>query len=220
MRATFAILAVLTAALAAPGAAGAATFYPLHQCYRSVGPDSRETVGIIAGGFTPGAEVSVTVDGTTLPTSANADQNGNVFGSVLAPYQAKGERPFAVTLTETQLPENSVTQQSRIAALDARLKPRRARPSTHVQFLGRGFTDNDAIYGHYVRAGKLRRTVLLDRPGGPCGRLDVTRRQIPVRRPAVGRWTLQIDNQRAYSEKPSTVFVRLAITVKRIPGTR
>jgi hypothetical protein len=223
MRATFAILGVLTALAAAPATAGAGDappeMFPLHACYRSAGSDSRETVGIVADGFTPGAEVSVTVDGTTLTDPATADENGQVLGSVLAPYQARGARPFSVTLTENQLPENSVTQQSMIAALDARLKPRSARPSSRVRFLGRGFTDGTAIYGHYLRAGKVRRTVLLGTPQGPCGRLDVVRRQIPVRHPATGRWTLQVDNQRAYSARPAGVFVRVGITVKRVAGT-
>jgi hypothetical protein len=221
MRATFAILAVLTALAAAPATAGAAAqLFPLHACYRSAGPDTRETVGIVADGFTPGAEVSVTVDGTTLTDPAIADQNGKVLGAVLAPYQARGARPFSVTLTENQLPENSVTQRSMIAALDVRLKPRSARPSSRVRFLGRGFTDGTAIYGHYLRAGKVRRTVMLGTPQGPCGRLDVARRQIPVRHPATGHWTLQVDNQRAYSAHPSGVFVRVGIAVKRVAGGR
>ena len=222
MRAMFAILVVLAAA---PAAAEAQTkepptMFPLHPCYRSVAPDTRETVGIVADNFTPGAQVSVTVDGTTLTDPAVANENGEVLGSVLAPYKAKGSRPFAVTLTEVTLPENTVTQQTRVAALDVHLKPASARPSSHVRFLGRGFTDGDTIYAHYVRAGVLRKTVALGTPQGPCGRLDVVRRQIPVRHPATGRWTLQVDNRRAYSERPSSVFVRIGITVKRVVGGR
>jgi hypothetical protein len=222
MRAMFAILVVLVAAPAAQAQAPTQqqppTMFPLHACYRSVAPDTRETVGIVADNFTPGAKVSVTVDGTTLPDEATANENGEVLGSVLAPYKAHGARPFSVTLAEVQLPERAATQQSRVAALDVRLKPSSAKPSSRVRFLGRGFTDGTTIYGHYLRAGKLRKTVALGTPQGPCGRLDVVRRQIPVRHPATGRWTLQVDNQRDYSERPSSVFVRLGITVKRVVG--
>src|SRR5919197_281782 len=84
MRATFATIAVLVAAFAAPAPAGAAELFPLHACYRAVGPDSRETIGIVAKDFAPGAEVSITVDGTTLPDNAVADENGLLLGSVLA----------------------------------------------------------------------------------------------------------------------------------------
>jgi hypothetical protein len=218
MRAMLAILVVLAAAAPASAQSPPPELFPLHACYRSAGENARETVGIVSNGFTPGAEVSVTVGGTTLPDNAVADENGQVLGSVFAPFQANGVRPFSITLTEVQLPEKTVTRQSMVAALTVRLKPRTARPSSRVRFLGRGFTDGPAIYGHYVRAGKVRKTVAFGAPQGPCGRLDVVRRQIPVRHPATGRWTLQIDNQRSYSEKPATAFVRLGITVRRVAG--
>jgi hypothetical protein len=215
----FAILVVLAAApVAQAQTQQPPTMFPLHACYRSVAPDTRETVGIVADNFTPGAQVGVTVDGTTLADHAIANEKGEVLGSVLAPYKARGARPFSVTLTEIQLPERTATQQSRVAALDVHLKPSSAQPSSRVRFLGRGFTDGTTIYGHYLRAGKLRRTVALGTPQGPCGRLDVVRRQIPVRHPATGRWTLQVDNQRDYSESPNSVYVRLGITVKRVVG--
>jgi hypothetical protein len=217
MRASNAILAALAVSAALPAAAGAATLQPLKACYRSVDSKTRESVQVQAGGFTPGAAVDVSIDGIVVTTGVTADQDGNVAGTVTAPYQAQGERPFSLTLTETQRPENAATAQSRIAALDVRLKPQRAKPSSLVHVLGRGFVDGPQIYAHYVRAGKLRKTVSLGAPAGPCGRLDVERRQIPVRRPATGRWTLQVDSQRAYSPRPASVFVRLAITVKRVP---
>ena len=68
-------------------------------------------------------------------------------------------------------------------------------------------------YAHYVRKGRHRKTVLLGAAQGPCGRIDVRRRQFPFK-PAVGRWTLQVDNQAEYSTAPLSVFVRLAIIVR------
>jgi hypothetical protein len=62
----------------------------------------------------------------------------------------------------------------------------------------------------------VRRTVrLARRPTGDCGTFSVRRRQIPVVRPKIGKWTLQIDQQRRYSETPDSVFVRITITVGR-----
>ncbi len=72
------------------------------------------------------------------------------------------------------------------------------------------------VYGHYVRAGKLRKTVTLGVPQGPCGTIDVRKRQIPITKPKTGRWTLQVDNQQAYSSRPAGVLVRLAITVRQV----
>ena len=135
------------------------------------------------------------------------------MGSVDAPYQARGERPFALTLTENDKPANTVTITSRVAALALRLKPRRAAPSRKVRFLGRGFIDGPEVFAHYLRGGKLRKTVSLGMPDGPCGRVDVRRRQIPVKRPKLGRWTLQVDNQADYT--PDAVNVKVTINVRR-----
>jgi hypothetical protein len=219
MRAIPAILAGLATLGAAPAAAGAAALEPLNACYRSVDRTTRESVAVKASGFTPGADVSVAIDGVVVATDIKANELGDVSGSVTAPYQGRGERAFTLSVTESERPASTASAQSHVAALNARLKPRRATPSSHLRFLGRGFLDDTEIFGHYVRAGKLRRTVSLGTPGGSCGRLDVARRQIPVRHPATGRWTLQIDNQREYSPRPATVFVRLSITVKRVIGS-
>jgi hypothetical protein len=173
MRAIPATLAALAAAAALPAPSGAATLQPLNACYRSLDSTTRESVQVQGGGFTPGASVDVSMDGIVVTTGVIADQNGNVTGAVTAPYQARGQRPFTLTLTEGGRPENTASAQSRIAALDLRLKPKRARPSQRVRFLGQGFVDGPQIYGHYLRAGKLRKTVLLGTPAGPCGRLDV-----------------------------------------------
>jgi hypothetical protein len=45
------------------------------------------------------------------------------------------------------------------------------------------------------------------------GRVDVRRRQIPVKRPKLGRWTLQVDNKADYT--PDTVNVKVTINVRR-----
>ena len=219
MRITTAILATTLLACAAPAAASAATLQPLKACYRSLGEKTRETVEVKAGDFTPGSKVNVSIDGTVVTRDVVALPDGTIVGSVTAPYQARGQRPFSLTVTQNDQTANTVTAQSRVAALDMRLKPREATPSSRVRFLGVGFIDGDGIYGHYLRRGKLRKTVLLGRPQGPCGRIDERHRQIPIRSPRTGRWTLQVDNEPNYTPRPLTVFVRLDITVKRVIGT-
>ena len=216
MRRASPFLAAAAFALAAPQAAQAAVLGPLAPCYRSVDAGTRESVAVNAAGFTPGAVVIVSVDGVTVREDVVASGDGTIAGSVPAPHQARGERPFTLTVTERDRPANTASTASRVTALSMRLKPRQASPSRRVRFLGRGFTDGDRIYAHYVRGGRLRRTVDLGAPKGPCGRLSVARRQIPVKRPKTGRWTLQVDNQAAYSPEPPSVFVRVAITVQRV----
>ena len=215
MRATNAILALLFTLAAAPAAADAATVTPIAACYRSVNKDTRERIPVFGQGFTPGSQVNVSVDGAQ-PIAATADQDGNVTGTVTAPFQKRGERPFSITLTQADIPANTATADSWIAALSLRLRPRSASPARRVRFVGSGFIDGDGIYGHYLRGGKLRKTVLLGRPQGPCGDFDERHRQIPIRRAQTGRWTLQVDNQAVYSPQPASPFVRVEITVQRI----
>jgi hypothetical protein len=200
------------AALAAPQAAQAAPMLaPLAPCYRSVDLAEREPIQIQASGFTPGADVDVLLDGAAITTVKALDQ-GEVMGSLDAPYQARGERPFTLTLAEHGSVTNTVSAASRVSALALRLKPKRAAPTRKVRFLGRGFIGQE-VFAHYLRAGKLRRTVSLGEPEGPCGRVDVRRRQFPFKRPKLGRWTLQVDNQADYT--PDTVNVKVTINVRR-----
>jgi len=203
-------------AAAAPQAAQAAELAPLGACYRSVDFRTRETITVRGTGFTPGEKVSAAIDGVIVDT-ATALPNGEVEGQVTAPYQERGERPFTLTLTEVEQPTNTASAASRVTALTFRLQPRETAPSKRVRFIGRGFTDGEFVYAHYVRKGKLRKTVRLGAAQGPCGQIDVLRRQIPIDRPATGRWTLQVDNQKRYSTQPASVFVRWAITVQRTP---
>ena len=201
------------AALAAPQAAQAApTLAPLAACYRSVDEIEREPVQIEAGGFTPGADVDVMLDGIVV-TTVKALEQGEVVGSVDAPYRQQGERAFTLTLAERGSTANVVSATSRVTALALHLKPRRAAPTRKVRFLGRGFIDGTEVYAHYLRGGKLRRTVSLGAPDGACGRVDVRRRQFPIKRPKLGRWTVQVDNEADYT--PDTVNVKVTINVRR-----
>ena len=207
------------AALLAPQAAAAASLEPLGPCYRSVDAERRETVPVKGSGFTPGERVNVSIDGTVVQENVTVLPEGRIEGGVSAPYQASGERPFTLTVTQVGQPSNTASTSSRVTALALRLKPRRAEPARRVRFIGRGFIDGTQVFAHYVRKGKLRKTVPLGAPQGPCGRVFVKRRQIPVKRPALGRWTLQVDNEATYGAEPPGVFMRLAITVTRaFPG--
>jgi hypothetical protein len=206
---------------AAPATAGAATWTePPAPCYVSVNAAERELVPINADGFTPNARVDVTLDGA--PADANgdgvaedvyADSAGRVRGSVPAPYQPSGERTFGVLLTERANPANAASMTVKVTALAVRLSPDPAPSSARVRFRGRGFRKPAAVWAHYLYGGKLRRTVRLEKPRGECGTFDLRRRQIPIVRPRVGRWVLQVDQQKAYSPRPDSVSVRLTIDV-------
>lgn len=213
-------LAAVLGTAAAPAAALAAPVFttPLKPCYVTVDPSAREVLKLHAAGFTPTVDVDVAIDGTRLATYV-ANGVGAVTARVQAPFQASGERPMTVTLTERGNPANALTATTRVTALSVTLRPRRAATSSRIRFRGRGFTKDRSVWGHYVYRGRVRKTVrLAARPDGACGRFSVRRRQIPIVRPRAGKWTLQVDQQHRWSSRPDSVFVPVPITVQRVIG--
>lgn len=211
------------ALLAVVPAAHAAELSPLKPCYVSVNRDERQPLDTFATGFAPHAEVDVTVGDS--PQRAIADAYGNVDLRVapwIAPYRRRGQAPFTVTVTDPANPlVDTVSATSLVTALSVRVRPRRAATSDRVRFRGRGFTADRRIWGHYIYRGQVRKTVrLARRPDGPCGRFSVRRRQIPLRHPHPGVWTLQIDQQRRWSPRPDSVYVPVRITVRRVVAAR
>jgi hypothetical protein len=207
---------VAFAVLAAPAAA-APTMQPLKPCYVSAGEanDRRERMQIAGTGFTPNAEVDVLIDGVAVATGT-ADPLGELAASVSAPYQDAGERAFTLSVVERANPAQVASAPSRVTALAMTLRPRQARPSKRVRFRGRGFTGSGQVYAHYLYGGKVRKTVRLGRTRGACGTIAARRRQIPLRRPRTGAWTLQVDQRRDWAADPGTNWVRLLIRVRRV----
>lgn len=224
------LLGTAIAALAlAPGAAHAATLTPLKPCYISVTqrtegePDviTREGLDLAGSGFTAGALVDVSLDGK-VDRTIQADPSGNLPPQVLeSPYQARGQGTFTLTAAERGNPANVVALPSRTTALELNLRPKRAKPSRRIRFSGSGFTAQKAVWAHYLYRGKLRTTVrLVRRIDNPCGTFSVRRRQIPVKRPKLGPWRLQVDQQRRYSRAPDGVNVRADIDVQKVITAR
>src|SRR4051794_35908107 len=214
------VTALLVLALAAPASA-TPIMAPLHPCYASDGPalTQRETISVLASGFTPAAHVDLYIDGQ-LQSSGRADISGSAAAKVPAPVQSIGQRPFTLTLQEQENTTNFVTASSLVTNLSVTLRPKRARPSRKVRFSGRGLTADAPVFGHSVFAGKVRKTIrLARRPVQPCGIFHAKRRQIPVRRPTPGDWLLQVDQQRRYSPHPASntqpVLIRVRETFKK-----
>ena len=222
------LLGGVVAALALlPATAQAAALTPLKPCYISVTQQSpgdppqitQERLDVAGSGFTPSSLVDVSLDGT-LDRTVQADVGGNLPPQILkSPYRERGEGPFTLTAAERGNPLNTVSLASRTTALALRVRPREAEPGRRVRFSGRGFTAQRAVWAHYLFKGKVRKTVRLERRiDNPCGAFSVRRRQIPIKRPKTGTWTLQVDQQRSYSRAPDSVFVRVTIVVFRPPA--
>jgi hypothetical protein len=219
-----AVTGALLIALLVPGSAQAATLAPLKPCYVTAGTAAapqREGIEISAAGFSPNSKVDLTVGDHPEGDDLQVDAAGNVNlpSTVPAPFIAKGTREFAVTLTQTDNPANTVTATALTTALGVTVKPRRARPSQRIRFQGNGFTAPKAVYAHYVFKNKVRKTVRMVRKTSACGGWTVHKKQIPVKNAKPGLWTVQFDQSKRYIDatKPESaldsVFVRLAISV-------
>jgi hypothetical protein len=213
-------VAVLAGSFAPAAAAQAPMLAPLKPCYVTAGAAAgqRELIDINAQNLTKNGTATVRIDGGLIQDNAAIDPMGTLAGSVPAPFQPRGQRPFTLSITDNTSPAVTLTAQSLVTAIDVRVTPSDARPSRRVRFHGRGFTRGPAVYAHYVRKGKVRKTVQLATAAGPCGTFDVRRRQLPIRRPATGRWMVQIDQERAWHKTPESASVQLTIDVTRSPG--
>ena len=214
-------VAVLAGSFAPAAAAQTPTLAPLKPCYVTAGAadGQRELIDINAQNLTKNGTAAVALDGAVIQPQAAIDPMGALVGSVPAPFQARGQRLFTLSVTDNANPAAPLMAQSLVSALDVRVTPADARPSRRVRFHGRGFTGGPTVYAHYVRKGKLRKTVQLATTTGPCGTFDVRRRQLPIRRPATGRWMVQIDQERRWHKTPESVSVQLTIDVTRSPST-
>ena len=215
-----AVTVAVAAALGLPGAAAAAALTAIKPCYVSLpgtAPQS-ELIALSGSGFTPGSHVDIDIDGERRVNGAPVDAAGNLGAdappTTPSPFVADRDRTFTITATEQGGTSPVVVVQSQATALNVGISPRRARPSKKVRFRGRGFTGAGKVYAHYRYKGKTRKTVTF-KPKGPCGKFDARKRQIPVRRPHTGEWTVQFDQQKRYSAMPKSVFVRLKILVTR-----
>ena len=208
------LTATLTLALAAPAQADV-VMDPLKPCYVSDGdlPTERETIHVHATGFTPVSTVTLTIDGTAV-AHGTSDAFGSVTANVPAPFQGQGERLFTLVVVEDQNQLNTTSATVRVTNLGVTLRPKRARPSRRIRFVGRGFTNDAPVFGHYLYGGKVRKTVRFARRSTPpCGVFRAKRRQIPVKRPATGDWLLQVDQQRRYAALPGSNAQRVIIKV-------
>jgi hypothetical protein len=109
---------------------------------------------------------------------------------------------------------SSVDKATRVTNLAMRVIPREATPDRRVRIRGRGFTQDAPVFAHYLFGGKEQKTVRLARRStSPCGTFSVKRRLIPIAGARNGRWIMQVDQKRAFSQRPDPVWVRRPIFV-------
>lgn len=211
------VSAVAIAALfAAPAQAAPELVTPLDPCYVVAQENQRQPVLVAAKGFTPLNQVDIYID-NVLQTSTTALVDGTINGNVLAPFQEEGTGPFTLRLSEVEVPTNTLAATTMVTRLAVEQSPPRASTAQRVRFKGRGFiAPGLPVYAHYVFAGKVRRSVRLGLPKGPCGTFNFKRKQFPFKKsPRRGTWTIQFDQHPQYNPK-APVRVPMTIRVQRL----
>ena len=221
---TLAVPGALLIALAVPTAARAqATIDPLSKpCYVTAGTESApqgEGMVIAAHGFTPNSKVDLAFDGVPVPDGLGLQTDANGEIGVLsplvvpAPFIARGSADFTITLTQQDNTANVATATARRTALNVTVKPRRADTDEKIRFTGAGFTAPKPVYAHSVFRGKVRKTVRMVGVPNLCGKWSTRARQIPVREPEYGFWTVQFDQRKKYLSPLSPDFTGAVMTM-------
>jgi hypothetical protein len=223
-----AALAVVAATFAAPAASAAPTLSTDRECY---GAD-RDTVALSGSGYTPGGAITLLFGGRGqfLIREATADASGAFAFKLPAPtletlgYTDMFRAPMTVTATdETQ--DQFAAAEVTLTGYDVYVKPwatmgpAAGRPRHMTVFDALGWTTlGDRLYAHYLRGGKLVRTVRLGSLTGPCGDLRVRMREFPFRPVPAGRYRVQFDTTRAYHKlgiEYSYYYKAVVVSAKR-----
>jgi hypothetical protein len=195
---TLILIAVIASLLAAAAPAGAQGLALPGQCFRE-----GERVAMTGTGFPSGqlivmnwrTESSVTLD---APGPSYADASGAFVEEVAMP--PVDERDLVENEIIAWIENTAVTARFQVAAAgQVTASPRLGRPGRRSRFRAAGFPVGGRLYAHYLRRGRLVRTVELGPLAGPCGTLDVRRRGVPGRDPRRGLWRVQFDASPAWS---------------------
>jgi hypothetical protein len=194
---------VLTAGLIAPAATVADAAVAAVPTV-SVGPACQLAgFGLTASlaGFTPGGTVHLS--GEQLSATGLADATGRVrvpFLAPMLPAAGPGSRSFTLTATDDGATPLTAATTFRVAnfAFDTSSGTRPPRSRRRWSFSG--LTPGRPVYGHFRFGGRTRGTYRFGVAAGPCGELTVKAPGIvSTGRIPAGRWSVQIDQRKAYS---------------------
>lgn len=215
----FATTAVL--ALAAAGPASAATLETDERCYGQGDP-----LRLTADGLTPRAPLTVALDRQPLRygdgSTPSADENGTFASSFTVPALTAGAEQHRHVLTVDDGTTRVRARFTVTRAPGADFAPSRGNPQTlRARFSVWGFAlergRNARVWLHWLDpAGRLRKTALLGRTRGDCGRLVTARRRVFPFDARPGRWTLAIDTHRRYRSRASGPRAKISVHVRSL----
>lgn len=209
-----AAVAVVSVALAAPGAASAATLTvePKRSCYRET-----QRVFLRAQGYTPNGMVLFTRDGNRIGDPLQADGSGQIQGNLTLPGLLRGQRPLTYVATDQTNPAVSAQVTLTTTATDVLVGPKTGPPNRRLRIRARGFKGGRTLWAHVRRArrGATRtRTVRIGRVRGPCWKVRA-RKRLFRRSTAPGRYRVQFDTFRRYKPRRKVEYDELIVTISR-----
>jgi hypothetical protein len=218
-----AVACLLALATASPALAAPATLTTDTRCYLQGAP-----LRMTANGLTPGAPLTVALDGTPLsygdgsmPTADDAGSFASSFATpVLAPGAAQQRHVLAVS-DGTRRPKARFTV-TRPAGAD--FQPSSGNPRTlRARFKVWGFAlaggaSRVPVWLHWVSpSGRARQSAALGTTGGDCGALTTAPRRVFPFDAAAGRWVLVLDTHRRYRVQTSGPRAKIPVHVRSIP---
>jgi hypothetical protein len=200
--------ATAAAALAAPGAAHAATLAAQGACFVQ-----GANVPVVGAQWLPGSFISISGGAAG---SGQVDGAGNIATQIVAP-PVSTIAPQTVTITATDPRNPSFTAAASFPVIrDVLLSnaPIGGRPRQKTTWRFVGFpVPGTAIYGHYRFHGRTIKNYRFGNATGPCGTLTVRARRVPIaaNRIRSGTWTLQLDQRRHYRRTGLRRVIRFRI---------
>jgi hypothetical protein len=169
MRTLAATATAAAIALAAPGAASAATLTvdPVSPCYRE-----QDTVLLTAQGYTPSGFVDFTRDGRLIE-QLQADASGAISANLRLLDLLSGQRRVTYVGADTTDPSITANASVLVTATDVTVAPDNGPANRVMTIKARGFFGGRTLYAHVVRLGRgarasAARTVKLGRVRGAC----------------------------------------------------
>jgi hypothetical protein len=200
----------VVAVLAAPAAASAATLTiaPVKQCYRS-----GESFSMTGAGFTPGAPVNVTVNGSALRGSPLTADGAGGIGSGLMLGQRSGQQRKTLVTTDATNPALTATATLLVSAVTVNVKPKDGAAGRTVKVGARGFTTGRTLWAHVSKGGKVVRNLKIGALKGICRKVAAKRKLFAANTKS-GKYKVQFDTARKLS---SATTVKSTYTVTIYP---
>lgn len=208
MKLSLAAACAVAAALVLPSAASAATLTiaPVKQCYRA-----GENFSMSATGFTPGAPVNVTVNGSTLDGSPLYADAAGTIGSGLTLGQRAGQQKKTLVTTDATNPALTASANLLVSAVAVNVKPKNGAAGRTVRIGARGFTTGKTLWAHVSKGRKVIRNVKIGKLKGACRTLSAKRKLFAASTKS-GTYKVQFDTARKLSDS-TTVKSTYTVTI-------